>query len=110
MEQMARQIAQESLRLNDMAMMKSFELIVKALKTQRNYKNPEGEMRGILMNMQGQHLEERKRDVHKIHHTIYVISDKGVGRVRIIEINILFSQQRSKRSRNKNKNLRKTRT
>lgn len=35
------------------------------------------------MNMEGQHLEERKRDVHKIHHTLFVVADKNVNRVSL---------------------------
>lgn len=48
---MTRQIAQESQRLNDLAMVKSFEVIVKALKTQKGFKNGEPEMKKILMGM-----------------------------------------------------------
>ena len=69
------------MRLNDLAMLKSFDLITKALKTQFGFKNPENEIKTILMNMQGQHLEERKRDVHIIHHTLFMRGDKDIGRV-----------------------------
>ena len=41
---MVRQVAQESTRINDLAMVKAFDVITKALKTQRNFKNPEKEV------------------------------------------------------------------
>ena len=62
-------------------MMKSFEVIVKALKAQRGYKNGEPELKKIIMGMQGLHLEERKRDLHKIHHSLYTLSGAGVGKL-----------------------------
>jgi len=34
-------------------MFKAFDVIVKALKTQRNFKNPDKEIQKILMNMEG---------------------------------------------------------
>ncbi|CDW71250.1 UNKNOWN [Stylonychia lemnae] len=67
-ESMAKQIAQESTRLNDLAMMKSFDVIVKALKTQRGYKNGEPDMKKILMGQQAEikvqveQVQEKKKD------------------------------------------------
>jgi hypothetical protein len=48
---MTRQIAMESLRVNDLAQMKAFDIIVKALKTQKGFKNPDKELKQILMNL-----------------------------------------------------------
>lgn len=50
---MIRQVAQESMRINDMAMLKAFELIAKGLKIQKGFKNGEKEILSVLMNMQG---------------------------------------------------------
>eukprot|EP00347_Sterkiella_histriomuscorum_P013166 403365756 len=99
-EQMAKQIAQESIRLNDLAMLKSFELIVKALKTQKGFKNSEPEMRKTIMGMQGQHLEERKMDIHKIHHSLFVMSGQNAG--RLAEIKVQTEQQQEQK---KDKNM-----
>jgi len=43
---------------------------------------PEGNMRGALMDLQGKHMEERKRDVHIVHHTLFISDDKNPPRVK----------------------------
>jgi len=56
MRDMVKKLATESLRLNDLAMKKSYDVIVKSLKVQKEFKNPEKELKHILMNLEEKHL------------------------------------------------------
>jgi hypothetical protein len=65
---MIKQIAGESIKLKDLAMTKSTDIIIKALKGQKGFKTSEKDMKKILSTLLTKHLDERKRDVHIIHH------------------------------------------
>ena len=43
-DKMVREVAHECMRLNDLAMLKAFDLIGKGLKIQKGFKNPEKEI------------------------------------------------------------------
>ena len=83
---MVRQVAQESSRVNDLAMGKTYEIIAKAMKVQRGYKNPEPEMKKMMQGMQALHMEERKRDVHRIHHDLFTGAGQSVGKIQEIKV------------------------
>jgi phosphoenolpyruvate-protein kinase (PTS system EI component) len=95
---MMRDVAKESIKINDLAMNKTFEVIAKALKTQKGFKQTEREIKTILTGMQTKHMEERKRDVHKIHHQLFVIGNKLVPRVNLVILSnfMILSSQRSR--------------
>ena len=70
-----------------MALNKAYDMVGRALKTQRGYKNTEREVKTqVLMPLLGKHYEERKRDVHIIHHTVFVVTggDRMVSKVNKI--------------------------
>ena len=88
---MVRKIATESSKINDLAANKALEVIMKALRTQKGFKNSDRDIKKIFITMHNKHVEERKRDVHKVHHTIYVLGNKAIPRVREIKITLVVS-------------------
>ena len=58
----------ESIKLKDLAMTKSYEIVGKSLKAQRQFKTSEKDMKDMLNKMQEKHMNERDRDIHIIHH------------------------------------------
>lgn len=73
---LVKETATESLKLNELAKGKAFDLIARSLKNQRGLKAGEKDIKNIGLQLQEKHIEERKRDVHKIHHTLHVVTDK----------------------------------
>ena len=82
---MVKQVAMESLKVNDLAMSKAFMIIVNALKGQKGFKMADKDLKQILMDLQGKHNEERTRDVHIIHHQLFLLKDKPIPRLQEIK-------------------------